>query len=557
MSRYCVGPAMAVDWGEDLAPVRGSLRRVLGYFVPYWRSGLVALGGIAAGSVLGLAPALITKGVIDELTQRGAHLGRVAAILGLGVAAMIAGGLIGVLQSYLSTSISQGIMYDLRQQLFGRLLHQSVGFFTHSRSGDLMSRMNNDVGRVEDVVSDTVFGLATNVITLLATLALMLTLDWRLTLAALSLMPLMLVPARRVGRATYRARQRTQAKLGEMGAYMQEILGISGILLVKAFSKERSEAQRFAQVNADVRRLEIRQAMIGRWFQMLNQVLMTLGPAMLLLFGGYLVISGRTTVGTVVSVVTVLAGRLAMSAGSLGSLQVNITGSLALFGRVFQYIDLPADVADAPDARPLETVATAITFEDVTFTYPGARGPALQEVSFHAGAGQLVALVGPSGAGKTTVTSLLARFYDPQEGRVCIDGQDIRDVALESLSQQIGVVFQDTFLFHTTLRENLLFARPDATEADVEAAARAAQLHDFAMSLPEGYRTVVGERGHRLSGGEKQRVAMVRVVKDPRIVILDEATSNLDTVSEQLIQAALRRLLVGRTLSSSPIASRR
>ena len=549
MSRYCVGPSMAVDWGVDSPPVtRGLLRRVLRYFLPYWRRGLVAFGCIAVGALLGLAPALITKGVIDELTRSGGSLGRVALILGLGIAAMVVGGFIGVLQSYLATSISQGIMFDLRQQLFGRLLAQSVGFFTHSRSGDLMSRMNNDVGRVEDVVSDTVFGIATNIVVAISTLALMLGLEWRLTLAALALMPLVLIPTRRVGRATYQARKRTQEKLGEMGAYMQEILGISGILLVKAFSKERAEAQRFATVNDEVRRLEIRQAMIGRWFQMLNSVLMTLGPALLLLFGGYLVLSGRTTVGTVVSVVTVLAGRLAGAAGSLGSLNVNITGSLALFHRVFQYIDLPPDISDAPNARELATISRDITFEEVSFTYASARTPALDAVSFRAEVGQLVALVGPSGAGKTTVTSLIARFYDPQTGGVCVDGHDLREVTLESLSRQIGVVFQDTFLFHASLRDNLLYARPGAGADEVEAAARAAQLHDFAMSLPDGYDTIVGERGHRLSGGEKQRVAIARVIlKDPRIVILDEATSNLDTVSEQLIQAALRPLLAGRT----------
>jgi ATP-binding cassette, subfamily B, bacterial len=549
MARYCVGPSMAVDWGEDRPEVnRALLVRVLGYFRPYWRRGTLALACILAGAVLGLAPALITKGIIDELSGPNGSLGRVALILGGGVLAMVAGGLVGVLQSYLATSISQSIMFDVRGQLFARLVGQSMGFFTRSRSGELLSRMNNDVGRIEDVVSDTVLGLVSNVVIMATTLALMLALDWRISLAALALMPLVLVPTRRVGRATYAARLRTQDKLGEMGAYMQEILGISGMLLVKAFAKERSETARFTGINDELRRLEIRQAMIGRWFQMLNQVLMTLGPALLLLLGGYLVLHHQVSLGTVVSVVTILAGRLAGAAGSLGSLYVNVTGSLALFVRIFHHLDLPADVADSPAARALPAVRGSVAFEDVGFTYPGARRPALDGVSFEAEPGQLVALVGPSGAGKTTATYLLARFYDPQSGRVCIDGHDVRDVTLESLGQQVGLVFQDSFLFHASLHDNLLYARPEASDTEMEAACRAAQLHDVALALPDGYDTVVGERGHRLSGGEKQRVAIARVIlKDPRLVILDEPTSHLDTVSERLIQAALRPLFEGRT----------
>lgn len=547
--QYCVGPAMATDWGEEQPTVsRRLLGRIFRYFVPYWPMGTAVLACIGAAAALGLVPALVTKGLIDYLAHPHGGLEPLALIVGAGVGAALLGGLIGMLQSYLSTSISEGIMYDLREQLFGRLLKQSVGFFISSRSGDLLSRMDNDVAGVEDVISDTVFGLVTSAIVLATTLALMLSLDWRLTLAALLILPAFLYPSRRIGQLTYRARKRTQEKLAEMSVYMQEVLGISGLLLVKAFTKERFEEMRFRDLNFGLRRLKVRQAMIGRGFQALLNLLTTLGPALLLLFGGYLVLTGRTTVGTVVSVVTILMGRLANAAGNLGNTQVNVVGSLALFQRIFQYIDLPAEVEERVSAVKLEHVEGGVSFEDVTFGYPGSARPALRDVSFQVKPGELVALVGPTGAGKTTVTYMLARFWDPTSGKVCIDGRDVREVKLESLSSNFGIVFQDTFLFHASIRDNLVYARPDASHAQIESAARAAHIHEFIESLPDGYDTIVGERGHRLSGGEKQRMAIARVIlKDPRIVILDEATSNLDSVSEQLIQAALRPLFAGRT----------
>jgi ATP-binding cassette subfamily B protein len=547
--RFCVGPSMAVDWGDDVSPIsRVLLQRVLFCFLPYWRRGLLALLclGIMAG--IGLAPALITKGLIDELGNPTRGLQPILLLVGAGVAAAIVGGLVGVLETYLSTSISQTIMFDLREALFGRLLDQSVGFYVNSRTGDLLSRMQNDVGGIQDVVSDTVLGMIASLLTLITTLVLMVLLDWRLTLAALVLLPLVLVPSRFAGRATYRARKQTQEKLEAVSAYMQEILGISGMLLVKAFTKERFEQLRFRGHNDELRRLEVRQAMVGRWFQLLRTVLMTLGPSLLLLLGASLVLSGATTLGTVVSVVTILAGRLAGSMGSLGNTYVNIVGSMALFQRVFQYMDMPVDVTDRPDARNLPDVRGAVSFFDVSFTYPGASLPALRDVSFDVAPGQLVALVGPSGAGKTTLTSLLARFYDPCTGGIYVDGVDLCDVTRESLSRQMGIVFQDTYLFHASVRDNLLYARKDVTPDELDQAIRAAHLDGLMAALPDGFDTVVGERGHRLSGGEKQRVAIARVIlKDPRIVILDEATSNLDTVSEQFIQAALRPLFVGRT----------
>jgi len=542
---------MAVDWGEEDLPAadrRRMTRRVLSYFGPYRRPGVLVVMCVAVQAVLGLAPAVVFKSLIDTLARPHPSFAHVGLLVAAGIAAAVAGGLTGVAQAYLSTRISQGIVATLRVQLFGRLLDQPVGFFTHSKAGDLLSRINTDIDGVEDVVADTVFGLASSILVAVATLALMLRFSWQLTLAVLVMIPAVALPARRAGRATYQARGRTQSLRGQVTGYLQETLGLSGIMLVKAFGSEARERDRFSGMNDQLRSLEIRQSLIAQWFQMLMSTLQTAGPALMILFGGWLVVTGRATVGTVFVFATVLGQRLAGAVTSLAGMHVNITGSLALFGRLFACIDRVPEVADNPGARDLTQITGSIRLEGVTFSYPGGARPAVREVTAGIEPGQMVALVGPSGAGKTTITGLVARFFDPDQGRILIDGTDVREITRSSLAAQLGIVFQDTFLFHASIADNLRYARPDATDEDLASAVCAAHLDEFVAGLPDGYETIVGERGHRLSGGEKQRMAIARVIlREPRIVILDEATSHLDSVSEQHIQAALRLMLRGRT----------
>ncbi|GIL11732.1 MAG: ABC transporter ATP-binding protein [Chloroflexota bacterium] len=564
------------------------LRRVLAYARPYrWHIALL-LATILVTTGLGLLTPLIFRDLIDHALPDGDAERLNLLAVGL-VAIPVISGLVRVFQRKLNATIGEGVIYDLRVSLFEHIQHMSIRFFTNTKTGELMSRLNNDVVGAQRAISSTIVDIITNIVTVIATLAVMLALEWRLTLLGVLVLPLFILAARRLGSQLREIARRQMEYNAQMNAMMNETLNISGALLVKLFGRGRMEVQRFEDRAGKVRDTGVAQAVLGTQFFMLIGLVSVIGTALVYWVGGHLVLGGLFTIGTIVafgSYLTQLYGPLQ----ALTNAPVDFATSMVSFERVFEVIDLPLEINDRPGAVALDGVRGELVFDHVSFKYelrpetllsdvervgrmdnvravfsgdmkPGnggrlerapavsqARELALHDVSFEIQPGQLVALVGPSGAGKTTLTYLIPRLYDPTEGRILLDGRDLRDIQLESLAAQIGMVTQETHLFHDTIHTNLLYAKLDATQAEIEAACRAANIHDFIAGLPDGYDTIVGERGYRLSGGEKQRLAIARVVlKDPRILVLDEATSHLDSQSEALIQDALKTVMAGRT----------
>jgi ATP-binding cassette, subfamily B, bacterial len=590
------GRSAATRSGEGQPPVprerrSRTARKVIAFFGPYRGQVFVVFCAILLTSSLGVVNPILLKLLIDVAIGH-----RDFALLNLFVALMILipilSSVIGVGQSYLNNMIGQGVMRDLRHALYVHLQEMPLRFFTETRTGEIQSRMNNDVGGIQSVVTDTAAGVTSNIAVVVSTVVAMLFIDWRLTALSLVTLPFFAFIANRVGKTRRVASTETQKALADMTAETEETLSVSGILLSKTFGQQGASIERFDHLSGRVATLQLRKAMVGRWFFALIGTIMSIIPAFVYWLAGYLAINHDPhppTIGDIVAFTT-LQSRLFFPLGQLLNVQVELQGALALFDRIFEYIDMEPEIADAPDAVTLDPaqVKGAIRMRHVSFRYPAtapkpaatgaangngavgvvtepseasagaqAEAPdaaergrpfALKAIDFEVKPGQLVALVGPSGAGKTTTTYLIPRLYDVDSGAVEIDGIDVRRIKLASIGQVVGFVTQETYLFHSTIRDNLRYARPDATDAELETAARAAAIHDRVMELPEGYDTLVGERGYKLSGGEKQRIAIARVLlKDPRVLILDEATSALDTVSERLIQSALEGLEAGRT----------
>lgn len=582
---------------------RDLLRRVWGFARPYGKQIAVLLTTVLVISGLNLIPPLLYRQLIDvALPQSDFGL---LNLLALGMIAVpVAIGLVGVLQRYMSSAVGEGVIFDLRRALYGHMQRMSLRFFTETRTGELMSRMNNDVIGAQRAVTSTLLGIVSNVFSLVATLAIMFVLEWRLTLIALVILPIFIISARRLARTLRQIQRQSMVYSSEMNATMNETLNVSGALLIKLFGRERYEMKRFTGQAEDVRDIGIKSATTMRWFMVILGAATAVGTALVFWLGGQFVLRdvGGFTVGTLVAFGTYLT-QMYGPLMALTNAPVEFATSMVSFERVFEVIDIPIEIEEADAPTALSAVAGRLAFENVSFSYTSggkvgldeiarftwggnaahvkrgkekerdatapdagvangsaervepARRNALEQISFTIEPGQLVALVGPSGAGKTTVTYLIPRLYDPQSGRITIDDHDIRDVTLESLAESIGMVTQETYLFYDTIRANLLYARQDASDAEIVAAARAANIHGFIQSLPDGYDTVVGERGYRLSGGERQRMAIARVLlKNPRILVLDEATSSLDSLSEALIQEALARVMRGR--SSLVIAHR-
>ncbi len=538
----------------DPAVRKANFRRIIRLFRPYRaRLGLVS-GLIVVSAGLGVVTPFLLREVLDTAIQVDPQTDEATVRLGL-LTALVAGmvaipiitGILGVWQTLLSNLVGQAVMHDLRTAVYRHLQRLSLAFFTRTRTGEVQSRIANDIGGIENVVTSTATSVLSNVTTVLATVIAMLLLDWRLAAFALALLPLFVWLTKRVGAQRKKVTAERQASLADVSSLVQESLSVSGILLGKTMGRTADLAQRFDTESERLAGLEVRTRMTGRWMMAAIQTTFAVMPALVYLFAGWTISRGADsiTIGTLVAFTT-LQARLFFPIGSLLGVQLEVQSSLALFDRIFEYLDQQVEIVEG--TRTLERPRGDVTFEDVWFGYEEDAWT-LEDVTFAVPAGTKTALVGETGSGKTTCAYLVARLYDATQGSVTIDGVDVRELDFGSLTEAVGVVSQETYLFHATVRENLRFARPEATDEEIEEAARAAQIHGLVASLPEGYETVVGERGYRFSGGEKQRIAIARtILRNPPILVLDEATSALDTQTERAVQAALERLAEGRTV---------
>ncbi|HZM67876.1 MAG TPA: ABC transporter ATP-binding protein [Nakamurella sp.] len=546
-SRGSGGPE-SVTVAEKAQAREVSLRRIGRLFQPHGWSLLIVTVIIVASSVVAMASPFLLRAVIDKaLPQQNLTL-LVWLVLGmLAVAAITAA--LGVIQTWISTAVGQQVMHTLRTDVFAHLQRQSIAFFTRTRTGEVQSRITNDIGGMQSVVTSTATSVASNLTTAVATALAMAALSWRLSLISLVVMPPAIYLTRKVARMRREITAQLQNELADLNVTIEEGLSISGIQLSKTMGTGPSLVGRFTSSSARLIDLELRSELAGRWRMASMSVIFAAIPAVIYLSAGLPVTAGTMTIGTLVAFTALQAGLFRPLMGLL-NVGVSLTSSLALFARIFEYLDLPVDINDPVDPAVVNPAAVNghVRFEDVTFAYPGSDTAAVAGVSLDVPAGSTLALVGETGSGKSTLASLTARLYDPTGGRITIDGIDLREITLADLACIVGVVSQETYLLHTTVRENLRYAKPGATDAEIENAARAAQVHDLIAGLPDGYDTMVGSRGHRFSGGEKQRIAIARtLLRNPRVLVLDEATSALDNETERAVQQAFDDLARGRT----------
>ncbi|GHF05855.1 multidrug ABC transporter ATP-binding protein [Streptomyces werraensis] len=539
-------PAWTPPAGAEQEPRQ--VRRILRLFRPY--RGRLAVVGLLVGasSLVSVASPFLLKAILDVALPEGRT--GLLSLLALGmILSAVLTSVFGVLQTLISTTVGQRVMHDLRTAVYGRLQRMSLAFFTRTRTGEVQSRIANDIGGMQATVTSTATSLVSNLTSVVATIVAMLALDWRLTAVSLALLPVFVWISRRVGNERKKITTRRQKQMAAMAATVTESLSVSGILLGRTMGRSDSLTAAFADESERLVDLEVRSNMAGRWRMAVITIVMAAMPAVIYWTAGLALHSGGpgVSIGTIVAFVSLQQG-LFRPAVSLLSTGVQIQTSLALFQRIFEYLDLPIDITEREDPVRLERVKGEVRFENVSFGYDGKGGPVLDGIDIAVPPGGSLAVVGPTGAGKSTLGHLVPRLYDVTGGRVTLDGVDVRDLDFDTLARAVGVVSQETYLFHASVADNLRFAKPDATDEELHAAAKAAQIHDHIAALPDGYDTVVGERGHRFSGGEKQRLAIARtILRDPPVLVLDEATSALDTRTEAAVQAAIDALSAGRT----------
>ena len=530
------------------------LMRVFSYLKPYWRQLALVLVCIVISSVASLFPSILTGNIIDVLTGKdmggwfGAGLSALIKLIVISLALHLVSNLINVGETYLNNWIAQHISYDMRNQMYRHLQKMSQRFFTSANQGDIITRMTSDVSGVESVVTNTFTSILSNTITLIVAVIAMFQKNWLLALIGIAVVPLFTLPTRMAGKRRWKLAGEAQACNDEINGILNETLSVSGQLLVKLFGREKSEYDRYEEANGRMIKLNIRERMAGRWFFMLLSTLTTIGPMLLYLVGGILIMKYRSdlSVGDI-TVLVALLGRMYGPVNSLLNIQVDWIRSMAMFTRIFEYYDMKPEIDDSPDAKELKNAKGEVVFDHVNFTYDGER-MILKDINFTLKSGDCVAIVGPSGSGKSTIVNLIPRLWDATSGTITFDGTNVKDLTLHSLRDEVGVVTQETYLFNGTVRENLLYAKPEATEAEMIDACRKANIWDFISKQPDGLDTMVGNRGLKLSGGEKQRISIARaLLKDPALLIFDEATSALDSISEAAIQAAINPLIEERT----------